>query len=337
MPIKRNETARRVVVVTGGSAGVGRAIAREFAGCGAAVALLARGRNRLEEAERELRNLGVPALSIPADVADPGQVEQAAETVERELGPIDVWVNNAMTTVFAPFDDITPEEYKRATEVTYLGTVYGTLSALRRMKRRNAGVIVQVGSSLSYRGIPLQAPYCGAKHAIRGFTDSLRCELLHDDSSVRLTMVHLPAMNTPQFNWCRSKLPNHPQPVPPIYQPEVAARAVVWAADHDRREVNVGYPSTAAIWGNKFLPSLGDWYLAKTGYESQQTNEPVPKDRSDNLFEPAPGDFAAHGDFDERSTDLSWHLWATMHRSWLLAAAGAVLSMFALNAVARRR
>lgn len=295
-----------VVVITGASAGVGRATAREFARRGARIALLARDEERLESTKREVEELGGEAVALTTDVADPKQIEAAAEDVEDRFGPIDIWVNNAMTTVFAPLDQITPEEFRRATEVTYLGTVYGTMAALERMGPRNQGSIVQVGSALSYRGIPLQSAYCGAKHAIRGFTDSLRCELLHEQSKIRLTMVQLPALNTPQFNWCRTKLPNQPQPVPPIYQPEVAARAIVWAARHNRRELFVGGSTVMTIWGNKLLPWLGDRYLARTGYDGQQTDEAIDSDRDDNLFSPVPGDYSAHGIFDSRASDESW-------------------------------
>lgn len=296
----------RVVVVTGASAGVGRAIVREFAKQGARIGLIARGKERLEEACGEVEAAGGRALALAADVADAQQVERAAERAESELGPIDVWVNDAMTTIFAPFDEITPEEFKRATEVTYLGCVYGTMSALRRMKRRDSGTIIQVGSALAFRSIPLQAPYCGAKHAIVGFTDSLRTELLHEGSKVHITAVHLPAMNTPQFSWCRTRLPRHPQPVPPIYQPEVAARAIVWAASHKRRDVWVGWPTYEAIIGQKVAPALGDRVLAHNGFDGQQTSEPVTPDRADNLFEPVPGtQYSAHGVFDDRARDWS--------------------------------
>jgi short-subunit dehydrogenase len=295
----------KVIVVTGASAGVGRAVVAEFARQGAHLGLIARGRERLEAAKREVEELGGKAIVLPADVADAQQVEQAAERAEGELGPIDVWVNDAMTTVFAPFDEITPDEFKRATEVTYLGQVYGTMAALKRMKKRNRGAIVQVGSALAYRSIPLQSAYCGAKHAIIGFTDSIRSELIHDKSNIHITVVCLPAMNTPQFNWCRTRLPRHPQPVPPIFQPEVAARAIVWAASHKRREVYVGWPTVEAIYGQEVAPAFADWYLAKNGYNSQQTSDPVSPDRPDNLFEPAPGDYAAHGIFDNRAKDSS--------------------------------
>ena len=301
------ETDRgKVVVVTGASAGVGRATVAEFARRGAHLGLIARGRERLEATRREVEELGGKALILPADVADSQQVEQAAERVERELGPIEIWVNNAMTTIFAPFLEITPEEFKRATEVTYLGQVYGTMAALKRMHARNRGTIVQVGSALAYRSIPLQSPYCGAKHAIVGFTDSIRSELIHDKSAVHITAVMLPAMNTPQFSWCRTRLPLHPQPVPPIFQPEVAARAIVWAAKHKRRDVYVGFPTVKAIYGNELAPSFADRYLAKNGYSGQQTSEPVSPDRPDNLLEPVEdGNYAAHGIFGDRAMTFS--------------------------------
>ncbi len=314
---------REVVVITGASAGVGRATASEFARQGAHLGLLARGQKGLESTKTEVERRGGQAIALPTDVSDSGQVEKAAEEIEKAFGPIDIWVNNAMETVVSPFDEITPEEFKRVTEVTYLGYVYGTMSALKRMLSRNRGVIVQVGSALAYRAIPLQSAYCGAKHAIRGFTDSLRCELIHKKSRIRLTMVQLPAVNTPQFNWCRFRLPRKPQPVPPIYQPEIPARAIVWVAHHPRREIFVGAPTVLAIWGNKFFPGVGDRYLAKTGYESQQHDGPPDPNRCDYLWKPVDIDFGAHGEFDARSHDRSPQLWATTHRGWLgLATAG---------------
>jgi NAD(P)-dependent dehydrogenase (short-subunit alcohol dehydrogenase family) len=309
------------VIVTGATAGVGRATVQAFARRGARVGLLAREEQALEETRREVEELGGKALAVPTDVADPGQVEHAAEMIEREFGGIDVWVNNAMTTVFAPVEEINAAEFKRATEVTYLGTVYGTMAALRRMLPVNRGTIVQVGSALAYRAIPLQAPYCGAKHAIRGFTDSLRCELMHDGKNIHVTMVQLPALNTPQFNWCRSRLPNHPQPVPPIFQPEVAAEAIVWSACHRRRELIVGWPAFKAIWGNKFVPGFADWYLSRNGFSSQQTERSVDPHRPDNLYRPVPGAHSAHGMFDRRATSSSPALWAATHPGWLAAAA----------------
>lgn len=315
--------ARRVVVVTGASAGVGRATVRAFARRGAYLGLLARGTDGLAGARREVEAAGGRAVTVPVDVADPAQVEAAAAQVEAELGPIDVWVNNAMTSVFSPFLAMTPEEFRRVTEVTYLGYVWGTLAALRRMVPRDRGVVVQVGSALAYRSIPLQSAYCAAKHAIQGFTESVRTELMHDGSKVRVTMVQMPALNTPQFGWVKSRLPRKAQPVPPIYQPEVAAEAVVWAADHRRRELAVGWPTVRAIWGNRLAPRLADWYLAKTGYDAQQYDGPEDPDRPDNLWGPVPGDHGAHGDFDARAHGRSVQLWANTHRGWLAAAAAA--------------
>ncbi len=297
----KNGSGQKIVVVTGASAGLGRATVRAFARKGCSVGLIARGTEGLEAAAAEARREGVRALAVPADVADAEAVERAADRIERELGPIDVWVNVAMTTVYAPFADITPAEYKRATEVTYLGYVYGTMAALRRMRPRNRGVIVQVGSALSYRAIPLQAPYCGAKFAIRGFTDALRSELLHDRSGIYVTMVQMPALNTPQFNWGRNKLPMRPQPVPPIYEPEVAADAIVFASTARMREVWVGASTFKAILANKIAPWFLDRYLARYGYASQMSSEPASKDAPDNLFTPIEGDFGAHGRFDREA------------------------------------
>ena len=306
-----------IVVVTGASAGLGRAIVRAFAQEGAHVGLIARGRDGLEDACREVEGLGGKAVVYPADVADAKQVENAAAAIEDQLGPIDVWVNNAMTSVFSPIKEITAAEFKRVTEVTYLGYVYGTLAALKRMLPRDHGTIVQVGSALAYRGIPLQAAYCAAKHAVQGFMDSLRCELLHDHSHVQVISVQMPALNTPQFRWVKSRLPRKAQPVPPIYQPEVGAAAVVWAAHHPRRELYVGWPTVKAIVGNKIVPALGDRYLARTGYQAQQMNEPADTNRPYNLWEPVPGDHGAHGVFDARAHEWSAQLWATTHRGWL--------------------
>ncbi len=319
----------RVVVVTGASAGVGRATTRAFAREGAHVGLIARDTEGLHVAAREMSDLGGRGLAVPADVAEADQVEAAAEKIERELGPIEVWVNNAMTTIFGRLSDVTPEEFKRATEVTYLGTVYGTMAALKRMLPRDSGNIIQVGSALAYRSIPLQAAYCGAKHAIAGFTDSLRTELIHDEKNIHLTMVQLPAMNTPQFTWCRSKMPRQPQPVPPIFQPEVAAERIVWASHHKRREVFVGAPTVLAIEVNKVAPGVADHYLGRTGFDSQQTGEEVPKDRPDNLFEPVPGDFGAHGIFGAQAHDEAATTWIADHKG-LTALVGAA----ALGAVA---
>jgi short-subunit dehydrogenase len=321
-----------VVVITGASAGVGRATARAFARRGARIGLLARGEDGLEGARADVEKDGGEALAIPTDVAHSKDVEAAAEAVEKRFGPIGIWVNNAMTTVFSPLREITPEEFKRATEVTYLGTVYGTMAALKRMYTRNRGCIVQVGSALAYRSIPLQSPYCGAKHAIRGFTDSLRSELIHDRSNIHLTMVQMPALNTPQFSWCKTTLPRHPQPVPPIFQPEVAAEAIVWAAHHKRREIYVGAPTILAIEGNKIAPGWLDHYLARTCYDGQQTDQPVGRDRPNNLFDPVSGDAGAHGIFDDRSHATSAQLWQTTHRGWL-AAAGVGVAAFACAAL----
>lgn len=327
----------RTVVVTGASAGVGRAIAREFGEQGARVALLARGNPGLERAAREVKDAGGRALAIPTDVADADQVEAAAERVEAELGPIAVWVNDAMASIFARVWDTTPEEFHRATAVTYLGAVHGTLAALKYMRPRDEGAIVQVGSALAYRAIPLQAAYCGAKHGLRGFTDSLRCELMADDSNVSVTMVHLPGLNTPQFTWVRVRgLPNQPQPVAPVYQPEIAAKAVVFAAQHKRREIYVGGSTEIVIHGNKLLPKLGDWYLAKTNIEGQQRPDmPMPDDWQDYLFSPVDEDRGAHGPFDDQAKgwSLGWEL--TRHRRALLSAAGAGLA--AAGVVAARR
>jgi short-subunit dehydrogenase len=330
-----NSNRGKVVVVTGASAGVGRAVVNEFARQGAHIGLIARGKQRLEAVQREVEEAGGKAIALPTDVADAGQVEAAAERVEEELGPIDIWVNVAMTTIFAPFLEIKPEEFKRATEVTYLGQVYGTMAALKRMHARNRGVIIQVGSALAYRSIPLQSPYCGAKHAIVGFTDSIRSELIHDKSNVHITAVMLPAMNTPQFSWCRTRLPRHPQPVPPIFQPEVAARAIVWAAGQRRREVYVGGPTVLAIYGQEIAPGYADRYLAKHAYDGQQTSEPVSPNRPDNLFEPVPGDFGAHGIFDRRASDFSAQTWMDLHRG-KLSIVGAGLAALALIALRRK-
>jgi NAD(P)-dependent dehydrogenase (short-subunit alcohol dehydrogenase family) len=322
--------AGSVVTVTGASAGVGRATARAFADRGAAVALLARGGEGLEAARREVEQRGARAVALPVDLADFDAVDAAAETAERELGPVDVWVNDAMASVLAPVWEVEPDEFRRATEVTYLGAVHGTMAALRRMRARDRGTIVQVGSALAYRAIPLQSAYCGSKHALRGFTDAVRCELMHERSGVHLTMVHLPALNTPQFDTVRSRLPRKPQPVPPIFQPEVAAEGIVLAARARRREVWVGGSTVLTIAGNKVAPALADRYLARSGFDSQQTDEPADPDRPDNLFEPVPGDRGAHGRFDERSKPESLQLRATAHRRKLLIAASALASGLAV-------
>lgn len=318
------------VVITGASAGLGRAIAREFGRKGASVGLLARGLDGLNAAKDEVVKTGGRAVVVPVDVADNDAVEKAAATVEEQLGPIDIWVNNAMTSVFSPVKEMTAQEYRRVTEVTYLGVVYGTLAALRRMLPRDRGTIVQVGSALAYRSIPLQSAYCAAKHAVAGFTDSLRCELIHDKSRVRLTMVQMPALNTPQFEWVKSRLKRKAQPVPPIFQPEVGAKAVYWAAHHDRREMYVGWSTVEAIVGNKILPRALDHYLGRTGYDSQQTNEAEDPHRPDNLWQALPGDHGAHGRFDERSDERSYELWFDRHR----VAVGLGIAAFASLALA---
>ncbi len=321
-----------VVVITGASAGVGRATAQAFAKRGAHIGLLARGAAGLEGGRRDVEAAGGKALIVPIDVADADQVEAAATQVEAAFGPIDIWVNNAMTSVFSPVKEMTPDEFKRVTEVTYLGYVYGTLAALKRMLPRDQGSIVQVGSALAYRGIPLQAAYCGAKHAIQGFCDSLRAELLHDKSNVRLTMVQMPALNTPQFGWVKSRLPQQAQPVPPIFQPEVAAEAVYWAAHHNRREIYVGRSTVIAVVGNKLAPGLGDWYLARTGFQGQQTGEPRDPDQPFNLWEPVDTDrdYGAHGSFDSRATTWSPQFWATTHRKWILAVGAGIAGLGAV-------
>ncbi len=333
-----NSQSNQVVVVTGASGGIGRATARAYGARRARVALLARGQAGLEAAAKDVERAGGEALIIPTDVADSQEVEAAAQQVEETLGPIDIWVNVAFTSVFAPFAEIGPEEYKRVTEVSYLGFVYGTMSALKRMVPRDTGTIVQVGSALAYRGIPLQSAYCGSKHAIQGFHEALRCELLHQRSGVRVTMVQMPAVNTPQFDWVLSRLPRHPQPVPPIYQPELAARAVLYAADHPRRrEYWVGASTAATLAANAVMPGLLDRYLAKTGIKSQQTDDP-PKDPAArvNLWEPADrsDDYTAHGSFDDKAHPRSLQLWASHHHGVM---ATAVVVSSALGVWARRR
>jgi NAD(P)-dependent dehydrogenase (short-subunit alcohol dehydrogenase family) len=310
-----------VVVITGAGSGVGRATARAFASMGAAIGLVARGEDALEAAAGEVGSAGGKALTIPADVADAAAVERAATRVEEELGPVDVWVNNAMTSVLAPFVEVSPEEFRRVTEVTYLGQVYGTRAALARMVPRDRGAIVCVGSALAYRGIPLQAAYCGAKHAIQGFTESVRCELLHAGSHVRITMVQLPALNTPQFEVVRSRLPYRARPIPPVYQPEVAARAIVWASMHRRREVWVGGSTAATMLANQVAPGLLDRYLGRTGYQSQQTSQRADRERPTSLWKPVPGDRGAHGPFDHLAHPRSAQAWASQHHGLLAGAA----------------
>ncbi|HEX4377556.1 MAG TPA: SDR family oxidoreductase [Steroidobacteraceae bacterium] len=328
----------QVVVITGASAGAGRATAQAFARRGARIGLIARGVERLEETAREVDGLGGHGLALPTDVANADAVMAAASAVEAQLGPIDIWINAAMATVYAPFHAITSEEYRRATEVTYLGTVHGTQAALHHMRPRNRGTIIQVGSALAYRAIPLQSPYCGAKFAIRGFTDSLRSELMHDRLDIHLTMVQMPALNTPQFDWGRNKLSHRPQPVPPVFQPEVAAEAIVYAATARRREVWVGEPTYKAIIGNKLAPGIMDRYLARQGYAGQITREIADPALPDNLFEPVPGHQGAHGRFDDRAQAKSLALSLTKHRAPLLVAAGAAgLLLWQLGRIVARK
>ena len=320
-----------VVVITGASAGVGRATVRAFAKRGAHIGLLARGIDGLEGARQDVERLGGKALIVQTDVAEPEQVEAAAAKVEQTFGPIDIWVNVAMASVFSPAKEMKPEEYKRVTEVTYLGQVYGTLTALKRMLPRDAGRIINVGSALAYRGIPLQSAYCGSKHAIQGFTESVRTELMHDKSNVKISMVQLPAVNTPQFGWVKSRLPRKAQPVPPIYQPELIADAITYVADHYRRQMYIGLSTVIVIQGNKILPAFGDWYLSRTGYKSQQTDQPANPNRPNNLWEPVDGkgggDHGAHGAFDARAMNRSWQLWADMHRGVLVLVGAGLFSV----------
>jgi NAD(P)-dependent dehydrogenase (short-subunit alcohol dehydrogenase family) len=326
--------AGQTVVVTGASGGIGRAVARAFGARGAQVGLVARGQEGLAGAARDVEAAGGKACTVPTDVADPDQCEAAADAVERAFGPIDVWVNVAFTSVFSPFWEITAAEFRRVTEVSYLGYVYATMAALRRMKPGGAGTIVQVGSALAYRGVPLQTAYCGAKHAIQGFHEALRCELLHENSNVHVTMVQMPAVNTPQFSWVLSRLPKQAQPVPPIYQPEVAARAVLYAADHPRRrEYWVGGSTAGTLAANALAPGLLDHYLARTGFDSQQTDRPRPADQPANLWGPADGadghDYGAHGLFDDRSADSSIQLWASQHHGLVASAVTCALALAA--------
>lgn len=328
-PTRRMRTlSTPVVVVTGASAGVGRAVVREFARRGARLGLIARGRAGLEAARREVERWGGEALAFPLDVADAGAVDRAAGEVERIFGPIDFWINNAMVSVFSPVSEMTAEEYRRVTEVTYLGYVHGTLSALRRMRPRNQGVIVQVGSALAYRSIPLQSAYCAAKHAIKGFTESLRTELLHERSGVHVTQVHLPAVNTPQFDWVKSRLDKRPKPVPPIYQPEIAARAIVRAAlraqTSPKRETWVGFPSYRAILAERLVPEIGDWYLGRFGFQAQQTEEAAEPSREDNLWKPFSCDAGAHGRFDSEARSFSVETWLRGAFPWLAYAVVAI-------------
>src|SRR3954466_5199816 len=311
----------KVVAVTGASAGVGRAPVRELAARGADVGLIARGEERLNAAAAEVREAGRRACVAPADVAEGDALEAGARQIEAELGEIDVWVNVAMTAVLAEVWECTPEELLRVTQVTYLGSIHGIQAALRRFRPRDRGVILQVGSALSRRGIPLQASYCGSKHAVKGALDSLRAELLHEGSNVKVSLVQLPGVNTPQFDWVRTRLRKHPQPVAPIYQPEVAARAIAWAAEHPRRELWVGFPTLYTILGERVASGLMDRYLARTNIEAQQSEQPIDPARPDNLFSPPPGDPGAHGMFDRKAHARSPQLWLTTHRGALGAAA----------------
>ncbi len=321
----------KVVAITGASAGVGRATALAFAKQGAKVGLIARGEEGLESTRREIELAGGQAVACSADVADASALDEAADRIVRELGPIDIWVNNAMATVFAPVDEITPDEFRRVTEVTYLGGVYGAMAALKRMRARNRGTIVQVSSALSVRSIPLQSAYCGAKRALAGFIDALRCELIHARSRIHVTVVQLPAMNTPQFEWARNKLPRRPQPVPPIYEPEIAAEAILYAASHKRRNIPVGAPTWLALWGQRFMPGLMDWYLGRTGFSGQMTDQPETGTHPDNLFEPVAGEHAARGEFSARACSHSPALWVEKNRAPLLAGAFALGVIGALS------
>lgn len=323
--MKKDKFKNKVVVITGASAGVGRATAWEFAKQGAKIGLIARSMEQLEGTKLEVIQRGGEAITIPIDVANANAVESAAEMIENELGPIDVWINNAMNSVFAPFKEIHPDEFKRVTEVTYLGQVYGAKAALNRMLPRNKGSIVFVGSALAYRGIPLQSAYCGAKHGIEGFYDSLRTELEHDKSKIKTCMVQLPAMNTTQFGWVLSKLPNKPRPMGKVYQPEVAARAILYAAAHNRREIYVGYPTFKSIIGNKIAPWYADYVLAKTGFAGQQTNEPESPDRKNNVWEPIHEDRGAYGEFGDIAAKKSPMLWMSLHRNLVRAIAGVAI------------
>jgi short-subunit dehydrogenase len=321
----------KTVVITGASAGVGRALALLFARKKFSIGLISRNRERLSSLKKEIEALGNRAEIAIADVADAEQIERGASELENSLGPIDIWINNAMASVFSPFQEMTDQEFKRVTEVTYLGYVYGTRTALKRMIPRNQGTIVQVGSALTYMGIPLQSAYCGAKHAVRGFTDSLRCELIQQTSKVKITIVQLPGVNTPQFNWVKSRLPRKARPVPPVYQPEVAAEAIYWASLHYRREWHLGFKTVGAILANKLFPTFWNHYLAKNAYDAQQYNGLEDTDRPHNLFETVSGDFGAHGDFDAESLVHSKQFWLSKHRKFLsFAAVGAFVIILAI-------
>lgn len=326
----------KTVVVTGAGAGVGRATAEEFAKQGYCVALLSRDPDRLERAAEDLRRYGVQALPIPTDVADADAVEAAADRTEAVLGPIDIWVNVAMATVFAPVHKLTAAEFERGTKVTYLGQVHGTMAALKRMRPRNKGTIINVGSALAYRAIPLQSVYCGAKFAVRGFTESLRSELIHDGLDIHLTMVDLPAINTPQFDWALNKMGRKAKPVAPIFQPEVAARAIMFAATHHRRQIWLGFPTVKAILANRIAPGLIDKYLASAGYSGQLSRQPLPADAPGNLFEPVRGDYGAHGRFDSRARETSWEMFTDRHRTALWTGAMGLLGLIGLHLLARK-
>ena len=326
----------KVVVVTGAGAGVGRATVEEFARAGYDIALLAREPDRLRRAASDLhQSYGVRTIAIPTDVADDEAVEAAAAEAERELGPIDVWVNVAMATVFAPVHKLTAKEFERGTRVTYLGQVHGTMAALRRMRDRNRGTIINVGSALGYRSVPLQSIYCGAKFAIRGFTDALRSEIIHDKLNIKICMVDLPAVNTPQFDWAMNKMGRKAMPVPPIYQPEVPARAIFFAAEHPRRQIWVGYPTVMAILANRIAPGLIDRYLATAGYKGQLTDKLLPKDAPANLFEPVKGDYRAHGRFDRKARSGSWEMFTDRHRTVFWGAAG-LSALLSIHLLAKR-
>jgi short-subunit dehydrogenase len=329
------EKADQVIVITGASAGVGRATAREFAKTGASIALIARGTEGLKSALQDVETLGGKGIIISADVADPESVEAAAVRTEEEFGPIDLWINNAMVSVFSPAKLMLPEEYKRVTEVTYLGYVYGTLAALKRMLHRDRGRIIQVTSALAHRSIPLQSAYCGAKHAIKGFTESVHSELLHDQSHVKISMVALPGLNTPQFEWVKSRLPNKPKPVPPIYQPELAARAIYWASEHMPREMLLGFPTWEAVLGEKVFPNLLDRRLGKKLYDGQQTDEPEDPERPDNLWQPVPHQAKVHGPFSKESREGSVTFFMRKNRG--LIAAGVLTAMLGMACLCKAK
>lgn len=333
----KDEFRNKVIVITGATGGVGRATAWEFAKQGAKIALLARGIEQLEATKKEVENLGGEALPIPCDVGDYEQVENAAQRTEEVFGPIDIWINNAMNSVFAPFKEIEPKEFKRVTEVTYLGQVYGAKAALKRMLPRDQGSIIFVGSALAYRGIPLQSAYCGSKHGIQGFYDSLRTELMHDKSNIKTSMVQLPAMNTTQFGWVLSRLPNKPRPMGKVYQPQVAARAIVYAAAHNRREIYVGYPTFKAIYGNKIAAWYADKVLAAIGFKGQQTDQPENPNRANNVWQPVPEDRGAHGEFSRIAHHKSFTLWVSLNRNLVRAIAGVAAAGLVIALQSRKK